>query len=287
MMTISSLLSDIFFTAHNLIGWREALEIISFSAIIYYFSVWLKKDQHNNLLGYFYAYCLLTATTYTLDLVSLTHMLCLAAPVALLIFIMVHQQTLQKNFVTLRTFSPAQKENSDWLDAVIRSCLIAINKNKEVICIIEHHDSLRDHLSTAIPLQATIKEDLLTLIIESQTFDQQRLLWINSQGTLLGFNAQWNIGIDEQWIAQEAKEIAPFKQDALFATAKTDAVLIHISPTTRLFTIIMKGKIFEQVSAGNAVPFIKKYLSCPQSLQGESYASQQNNKKSTIQQHRS
>jgi hypothetical protein len=242
------------------LAWRDSVEILFFATAVYYFSLWLKKDRHKNLLGYFYSYCLIAFTAYQANLSTVTTLLCVASPVVILLFIVLHQTTLQKNFVTLRNIVPAHKDTTDWLEIVIRSCLVALNNNKEIACVIEHQDSLQEHLTTPLTLNAHVKEDLLNIVFESQSFNQQQLVWINSRGMLLGMNAQWHTLPEKSWEFATHTTSLDWQQAALFYTSKTDALLFHIAPTTRTFAIVVHGKLFDAIPTSNALPFIKKYL---------------------------
>ncbi len=249
--------------------WSDGIEIIFFSTGIYYFSLWLKQDHHKNLLGYFYSYCTLALIAYHVPLYGISFLLCMSSPIVFMLFILVHQNTLQKNFVALRNIVPAHKESADWLDIFIRACLINSNNNKELLCVIEHHDNLHELLSTPLNLQAPLKEDLLTIILESPSFNNQQLLWINSQGKLLGINAQWINHTHAEFLGREDS----WKDNALLFTTKIDALVVHISPATHTFDIVVKGKLFNDIRTNKVIPFIKKYLATPPT-HGEMYAHQ-------------
>lgn len=243
---------------HSYFGWRDAAEILFFSAIIYYFCRWLAKDSHKNLVGYFYSYCLLTAVSYTLNISTITHFLILFAPTTLMLFIVFHQFTLQKNFVTLRNIVPATPEKTDWLETLVRSCLISISNNKELVCIIEHSDSLSEHISTPLALHAPLSKELLDIVFTSNSFDQYQMLWLDSQGNVLGVNAQWKETADD--FAAQTAQGQRWKHDALLYTEKTDAIVFKVTPASHSFDIVAAGTVFEKVNAANTLTFIGKYL---------------------------
>lgn len=244
--------------------WRDALEILFFSSAIYYFSRWLKKDRQKNLLFYFYAYCLLVFCTYNLSLTTLHYALILFSPMLFMIFVLIHQNTLQKNFITLRNLIAAPKSNHDWLETLIQAALININNNKEIICVVEHTDTLQDHLTTPLALHAEIKKELLDIIIASQSFDHAHMVWLNTQGTLLGINARWKISA-EFYIDETLQH--SWKDEALFFTTKTDALVFKTDAAARSFDIIHQGKMFEKVSADKTLAYLKKYMGTMQDSQ--------------------
>ncbi|HSW73614.1 MAG TPA: hypothetical protein VLG71_00495 [Candidatus Limnocylindria bacterium] len=254
-----SFLYDLLFTYRYFFSWRDAVEILFFSTFIYYLSLWLKKDTQKNLLGYFYAYCITAFVAYHAQLVAISFLLVVASPLLVMFFMLMHQTTLQKNFVALRALTPATKDAPDWLETLFKSCLIALNNNKEVRCIIEHTNSLQEFLYAPLEFQTALNEDLLNIILQSSSYNQEQLVWVNSKGSLLGINTRWQ-GYDdaESW-----------QEKAVFFTTKTDALIFHLSPTTRSFTIIVNGKEFSSVATSQALAFIKKYVTSPSSHPGE------------------
>ncbi len=248
----------------NVLFMRDIVEILFLTAAIYYVSQWLKKDRHKNLLGYFYGYCLLGIISYAAHLTIVTSLLVATAPVVALLFIVLHQHTLQKNYITLRTaVDHGVQQNNDWLEILMRSALKALNNNKEIICVIEHGNSIADLIQTPIAFNSPMQEELLDLLFESNSFDAKRLLWINSKGIIVGVNACWKTLGDAHWIADDLKELALWKQDALCMTSKLDTLICRVNPSKRAFDIVVQGRCFDDVTAAQAVTLIKKHVSQP------------------------
>jgi len=243
-------------------SWRDVVEILFLSFCVYYFSLWLKKDRQKNLLGYFYTYCLVTLCAHGLELTSISYFLVLCAPVAIVCLTLIHQKTLQKNFVTMRNMLPKQdEENVGWLDVIFRTCLIALNNNKQIHCVIERADSLKEIVTTPLALHADVKKELLDILFESSSYDSSKMLWVNAQGKILGINASWDEELhEEEWTSPAAKQEHKWQQDALIFTAKTDALVFRVNPNKRSFDVVIQGKTFEQLSAANALKCISNYL---------------------------
>src|SRR5579872_2107400 len=121
---------------------RDIIEIIFYASILYAFCTWLKADKTKNLLIYFLAYCTLTIIAWAVQLPTVTPLLFSYGPVALLLFIILHEKTLQRNLVTLCTITPSKIQHEDWLNTVLSSSLTTINNNKQITVIIEHRNSL-------------------------------------------------------------------------------------------------------------------------------------------------
>ena len=148
--------------------WRDAVEITFITSYIYIliYHVGLEKIVQVICSVIFYEYYALAFTSYAAHLTGITYMICLSAPVVVMLFVLIHQTTLQKNFVTSRTIIPAHKDNTDWIDKLIRSMLVALNNNKTITCLIEHQHSMGSVVSACTTLYAHIKKDLLNLIID-------------------------------------------------------------------------------------------------------------------------
>jgi hypothetical protein len=286
-MNALSFIVESFNAFFPLFGWRDALEIVLIAWCIYTVSVWLKKDKHNNLLGYFYAYMLFMLGAHALVLPCITTMLWLLAPICVVFFFMIHQHTLQKNFIALTNHTLKSAPRAEWLDVVIKSALVAVNNNQELLAVIEHTDNLETLLTSTIPLKAEITEEFFALLLHSESFNQQQFIWLTTKGTLRGINSYWH-NSDASWATSCLEKTPDWQQEALLRTTHNDAIVVHIAPATRMFTIIIKGKIYEQINAHSTLQLIKKYINTPQSSdwQGEKYYGAKT-KKHSVSQHNS
>ena len=262
---------------------KDALEIGFFSLIVYIFSLWLKNDTRNNLLVYFYGYCAVVAFSSLLHLPIITAFLLYTSPLALILFIIFHQETLQRNFITLRKSEISLEHSGDWLEDLIRTNLYAINANKQMICIIEHQTSLKPFLETPFLCDSPVQQKMLIVLLESNGFDCNKMVWCTSHGKLMGINAQWNIHVDSTWQAQSVKELPEWQQDALLMTMKTDAIIFKSDPAKRSFDVVVKGIVHQDLSAAQTLAFIKKQLSHAPLLKGD-LSHEQFTQKRTIEQ---
>lgn len=228
---------------------RDCIEIILFSSLIYAFCLWLKTDKTNNILIYFLTYCSVTLIAWTMELQTVSPFLLSYAPIALIIFIMLHERTLQRNFVTL--YNPKPKtatQRSDWLDILLSCTLSSINANKAVIVVIEHNNSLTPLLSASFFIDALLGKELLDIILSSNSYDENKMIWIDTNGNLRGMNITW--------VTQKQS----LEDDALFYSSQTDAIIFTISPITRTCTLFIHGTEFPSLSAHHVRMLIKKQL---------------------------
>ena len=245
----------------NLFNYKDCIEIVCCSTAVYYFSLWLKKDTQKQLLFSFYGYCTIIFAAHYFGLQTLSFFLLATTPIVGLLFIMFHQESLQKNFIALATINAAPAEqDADWLSTLMRACLVTINNNKAVLCVIEQNNSLATMLTSHMPLHTDIQKNVLSMILESQLYEQEKMMWITSRGTLRGINTQWNVSPHDIIIDHAITHRPLWQQEALFYTHKTDALVFASSPATRTFTLIAQGKIVEHMNAQHALATLKKFL---------------------------
>ncbi len=272
--------------------WHDGIEILFFSSLFYYLALWLRKDRQQNLLWYFYGYCAVTLIAYNANLPTVSFFLLLFSPAIIMLFIIMHQDILQRNFVALRHITPAHTTTHNWLEALIQTCLIVINNNKTITCIIERNDNMHTFLHVPFIVHAPLHTALLEVLVNCDSYDQHKMVWIDAHGNLEGINAAWRhsiiqtshhenmeqtqdkthgektsldkarmekINLEKAHIEKMHLEKTSL-EDALLYTTKTDALIFTINPETRTFTIIMCGNQLQKVSAHHAYTTIQKYL---------------------------
>jgi hypothetical protein len=259
-MQVFDALSSYFFSYNSPLYWREVLEIIFFTSLFYYAAVWLKKDRQKNLLLAFYSYCALAFGSHYLGLTTISYTMFLFAPAVTMVFIVLHQEFLQKNFITLKNITPAKLLDHDWLETLIRTFLIRVGNHQEITCIIEQRDSLYDLVHTPLPVNARLEQELLDLLLTSPSFDADHIVWVNTQGQLIGINARWTRRGEQADLDAKIQELPAWKQNAIFFTAKTDAIVLHINATSRTFDVIVNGMVIDRMHAAKALELIKKYI---------------------------
>ncbi len=252
---------------------KDFVEILIISGGLYYFSLWLKADKQKPLLFSFYGYCLIFFTTHYTNLTVINTLLIGLFPVTILSSILMHQTTLQKNFISLYKIRPTEtSSNRNWIDTLMQVSLIALSNNKRFYCIIERNDPLETIIQTPIALSSILTEELFTLFMHSNQFDPYKFLWMNNQGIIKGINNSWKKNSVETWLAQEVQEQEELIQDALFFSTKSDLLFICADPITRTFKIIHNGSLQENISTSLAFIELKHYFNHTVSTQGDTYA---------------
>lgn len=232
---------------------HDIAEIVFYSSILYCFCLWLKTDTSKNILIYFLAYCALIIGAWVLELSTLTPFLLSYSPIALLLFIIFHQKTLQRNFITLCTISSSDILHKDWLTILLSNCLTSINNKKNASIIIEHKNSLEQFLDVPFFINAQISKELITIFLSSDLYDEEKMVWLDTTGRIRSINTLWHS-------TPETAHLSLIK-NALFYTLHTDAIMIHTNHINRTFSIIINGKETTALSAQQIHTLIKKQLS--------------------------
>jgi hypothetical protein len=194
-------------------------------------------------------------------------------PLVAVLFVILHQETLQKNFVKLTKSTASVLETSHWVDELIKCCLTALNRHKEIILVIERNDHLKNLIHAPYFIYAELKRDVFDILLEKHAAGDDFMIWINQQGKLVSINSTWRTNLDEAWISKEAEHMHIWKQQALYITAKTDAIVFKVTPLSRSFDLIVQGKIIEGINAEQAATFLRKNLLAPRDKTKQASAS--------------
>ena len=178
----------------------------------------------------------------------------------ILVFITIHQKTLQKNFVAMKKAwsKPAIVSKDDWPDSLVSSILAAMSNNIEMRCIIEGKDLLEGWVDHGILTGTPLTRELTDLIAGSSEFSSNNILRVDTLGTLISINSKWKIEVDDVWVSGELAGSPDWKQNAISCTTHTDALFLKSNPQSRTITAIASGTVKEDLTALQAAKIIKQ-----------------------------
>lgn len=237
---------------------KDVIEILSITAGLYYFSIWLKHDQQKPLVGYFYGINSLIIMGHVANLPTLNSAFTMLYSPILMLFILVHQRSLQKNFVTLKNIKPVQIINHNWLEILLRSCIIAANNQKYIYCLIEGRDTLNTLVCAPFEIKSQLQSELLDALLNSTTYNQHKMIWLSSTGVLLGINTEWKL--TDSMLDNQTSELDDWQKNCLLFTTKTDALAFRLNPHTKKFDIITEGVFLEKVPTDQAIKLMRKHF---------------------------
>lgn len=236
--------------------WADVAEITIISSCFYYSALWLKKDRDKNLLAYFYGYLFFIFAAHGLQLTTLASMLLLFSPAVAMLFMLMHQQLLQRNLVSLKNITLTTHTSCpDWLSAIMKATLSMLAHNKNMIILIEHTDALHPHLNVTEPLDVPITPGIITLLF-NKLYNEEYLCWISSSGMLRGIN----VSFKASWHPSSYQTKTAWIDDAVAYTSKTDGVILYANADTHQYAVAHHGMITEGLSMEQAHKLIKKCI---------------------------
>lgn len=243
----------------NILSWSDVVEILIFTGTVYACSRWLAAARSKRLLLYAYVLCLCFGLAYINDLQTISLLGMYIWPVLMLIFIVIRLQQ-KPDHVPPKTIVPAKQSEKEWIPIMLRAAFKGLQYKKELTFVIQGNQPLNHLLNKPIEVHSNITHGLLDILIESNSLHHDRIVWLDSTGTLLAFNGQWNREIDFDWATQHAGNYSAWEQEALFWTGKTDAVILRVDPESRLITIIAQGTHAPGLNSEQAQTIIAQYV---------------------------
>lgn len=240
---------------------KDLIEILFFSILIYYCSIWLKADKQLNLLPPFYLLLTIFIFSNLSNMFAISQFLVSYFPTILTIFFLIHQKTLQKNMIALKKIKPLkEKISTNWFEDFIRICFHSMNNNKQIICIIEGNDSLSAYLKPSFNIPVQINKELTEILIDSYKFDQQKMLWITYQGTISGINTDWNIVNNNLWFDENNYSVDDWQQNAIIFSSKFDCIIFKTDIEKHKIDIIIQGRLIEDLNPNNAFAILEQFI---------------------------
>jgi hypothetical protein len=250
-----------FLNSFMIFKWSDFLEISIFSSFIFYFSLWLKTDSQKKLLPIFYSLSALFIFSDYFQLFTLSNFLFTFSPVFILLFIVLHQNTIQKNFISTKNITPAHLQKLNWVSELVKTLLTATDSKKEIYCLIECNDSLYNFIKPGIFMNTKIQRDILEVLINSKQFNTDKFIWINRDGSIKAINTDWNLPENLILFENEDNErLNHWEKNSIKITSKLDVLTIKSSSDTRTFSIVAQGKILNDIFTDKAINIIDQFI---------------------------
>ncbi len=239
--------------------WQDLFEIAVLSWVLYKVMHLLAHDTQKPLLKYFYIYFSLIIFAYSYNCQTLQILLLVSAPALLTFFIVVHQETLQKNFVAL--YRPAIYVKKEiWHYGLIQLCQKQASKNQSTAFILEKRHNLETLVTNGISCNATFSPSVCELLYTTPLVFSEHFFLIQYDGTIRGLN----VTINEHSVLHSAT--LPEERE-LFLTAKTDALLLKMDATTLTFSCIHNNKKLTHLSARTMTTILDTFFEIKTHLQ--------------------
>lgn len=244
----------------SMLAWYDIIEVVFFIIAMLSWLRWLNADKEKNLATIFCFYSIVAIGSYYTELTTISMLLMGGFPLIMVIFIMLHQKSLQQNFITLTRLSQSTENSSNsWLSELMSFALSALYKQQDLIFIIERNNNLSLLLTSSCIIQALLTKEFLELLTGPGTLPIYNL-WLTHQGTIVGINTLMNHTLERELLANDVKHLPPWQQEALFITKTTDALVIKGSSNKKSFTLIIEGKCIEDISPQQTMVLLTRYI---------------------------
>lgn len=240
----------------------DCIEIGFFIFLTFKISSWLSKDHTKPLLLYFYSYFATLFSAYYFQLTTVYQLMLVTAPIYFVLLIVHHQKNLQKNFVIAKnkSLNPTKSTHKEWLETLMRACLVASHQKKNITCVIEQFDSLETLIDQPFHLDISIQKQIIDILFEGVSYDINKLVVVDRHGIIHSINASWSDLVINELIFTHIHERQLPKEYAKIITAKTDAILVHINSEHQHHFVAHQGKIVENVTIDQSLKLIKNLL---------------------------
>lgn len=239
---------------------KDILEIALLSTFFYHVICWLLQDRVNNLIYYFAGYALVVAAAFMLPLPILQILLLWYSPVIMILFVILHEKQLQKNFVaTYKSTYKLTQQVFDWPNILIQTGLHNFIEQQSTLYLIEQDQPLDSLVSTPFIINSPVQKELLEMICASQSYNQMRALWITKHGMLRGINTYWHQN------TTTLSDLTYADEDTLIESLEPliencSAIACFSNAITREWTIVARDCIFKKISAQHALQLLQKLL---------------------------
>lgn len=264
---------------------RSIIEIVTLWYIFHTILAWISIDQKRPLTTAVVCYWSGALVSSFLGLLPISTLLINSAPLAAMVFVLVHERTLQKSFIThtqLATIDTAGFNNHTllWPTAIIRSCLYTLNNGLSCTIVIERRNALTGLLDSEWPCRTAVTEQILMVYHTSSLYNPQQALWITDHGTLVSYTAH---PPHKNSIPFEARPVTvPAELEYYLAlTIHTDAIVLWADPSQRTFTILVAGTAITNQTAERTVTLLHQLTDIPYTRTRTGEIVYESNKKSS------
>jgi hypothetical protein len=244
------------------ITWQEWSELILLTIGLYKLHDWLSQDVRTPLLCIGYGYCLFLLVAYYAPLTTFLPLIPLITPTMLVLIVLLHKNTLQRDLIPYKQSPLAPTAHPDWLTELLRAAVTTLNSTQSVAILFEYTDELAPFLHTPYTLQTLVQPELLTFLLHRSTYCSNTMLWVTHTGIVISNNATWRLPTTYS-LPQIGTASENLKELTDIYTFKTNSLVCFIDQNTRTATISVAGTSRPQISMHQAHSIIAKHLTIP------------------------
>lgn len=195
---------------------------------------------------YTISYCgaLFITITWLLSYKIISSLLFIAA----LVQFIVHIHNPQTSVAVIP--SMATSEQNNWIETIIALSIQAFHENISLTWIIDHEERLHEFLHAEINLQVYIVSKLSHIIFNTiDATTKTSTLWVNRHGYIIGINPY-----------KGTTKTTPTLNDITMWSKQNGLIMIQSYAQKRMYTVVHKGIVRENLSSHHAYNTIKQIL---------------------------
>ena len=181
-----------------------------------------------------------------------------------------------------KSLTPIKYVYKEWLEVLIRSCLIASHDKKNITCVIEVDDTLDTLIDKPFILDIPIQKEIVDILLNSTHCDPHTFITVTKNGMMVSINTKWSDLIINELIFMPVDEEQLLKEYARIITSKTDSIVIHINSNHELHFIAHQASIIENITIEQSLKLIKNLLYKKNNKNNQTKEIHHDSKKSTI-----
>ncbi|BDC34288.1 hypothetical protein Noda2021_02460 [Candidatus Dependentiae bacterium Noda2021] len=229
---------------------QDAFEILIFSFIIYKLSLFITSNN-KQAVNMYWIYATSLLVTYLVSLNNTLLFLLLVSPIIITLFIVLHQEKIQKNFLAHKTKFSENPADDTWSKILIRECMLRLHNNQSTQCIIQTAYDISSLVDNPYPVNVKIIPGLITLIGTSTQVDSEKFLLFNSTGYLQGINVT---------ITSSQATSVNWIDNAHVLTSQLNILVFKTSTQTQTFDIVIAGELIFKKTASQTQEIIDSFL---------------------------
>jgi len=127
-------------------------------------------------------------------------------------------------------------------------------KTQKIVCIIEGSDSLSNFITSEFIFNSTISKPLLETVLNSQSFDSHKILWLTQDGNLVAINATWNLDFTHANLTNSTLD------NCLLLSQQTDLIYLEVDQKLHQFNLITQGQIIKNLHTNDILKVLQQYI---------------------------
>lgn len=232
------------------IPWRSAVEVSFYAITCYYVLLRVLPYWRTPSFRYWmYVIALYTVSYYT-ELSAIHALISYSFPYMIFLSLLYHQKSIQRVILSPKQH-PAMLENTSYRLSYTRECILnwalkSMNKQQELYIIIEQSNPIfHECIGSVTTINTPLSISIIDILLESGAVCAEKMILLTTSETIYGYNAIWK--------HHETTSVShgQWLEDTSLYLAQTDGIALYANPKTRLFTVVARDAVMDQIDSNH------------------------------------